>query len=270
MGPAITHARDLEPERAASGAVVRTLLDTTAVGGRLVRRLVDVAPEACFEGTAGPGGELWFVISGGGRLELDGPGAGQADGAGQRDNAGQAGGAGRECGPRPAGDATLVIGADWQHGVRVPPGASYRLRASGDAPVQIDAVALPGQAAATGEQSGPLVSDLRSCAVETTGNRRFRVLFGPGQGCAEATQFVGEIPPGRAPEHSHAYDEVVLILAGQGVVHTDGADHPLGPGTCVYLPPGQPHCLENTGQVTLVVLGVFQPGGSPAAKKTAS
>jgi mannose-6-phosphate isomerase-like protein (cupin superfamily) len=240
MGPAITHAPDLEPERAASGAVIRTLLDTTAVGGRLVRRLVDVAPAACFEGTAGPAGELWFVMSGRGSLELDGR----------------------------AGDATPVITADWQHGVRVPPGASYRLRASGDAPVQIDAVALPGRAAGTGEPSAALVSDLRDCAVETTGNRRFRVLFGPGQGCAEATQFVGEIPPGRAPEHSHPYDEVVLILAGQGVVHSDGHAHPLAPGSCLYLPPGQPHCLENTGQATLVVLGVFQPGGSPAAKQT--
>ena len=41
---------------------------------------------------------------------------------------------------------------------------------------------------------------------------------------------------------------------------------PLAPGSCVHLPPGQPHCLENTGQVTLRVLGVFHPGGSPAAK----
>jgi mannose-6-phosphate isomerase-like protein (cupin superfamily) len=255
MGPAITHAPDLEPERAASGAVIRTLLDTAAVGGRLVRRLVDVAPEACFEGMAGPAGELWFVISGRGRLELDEHSAGHGHGA-------------RSVGgPEPAGDTTPGIAADRQHGVRIPPGASYRLRASGGEPVQLDAVALPGQAAATGEQSGLLVSDLRNCAVETTGNRRFRVLFGPGQGCAEATQFVGEIPPGRAPEHRHPYDEIVLILAGQGVLHADGADHPLAPGSCVHLPPGQPHCLENTGQATLVVLGVFQPGGSPAAKK---
>ena len=99
-----------------------------------------------------------------------------------------------------------------------------------------------------------------------TGDRRFRVLFGPGNGCSAATQFVGEIPPGRAPEHSHPYDEVVLILDGEGVLHSVPADQPLAPGSCVHLPPGQPHCLENTGQVTLRVLGVFHPGGSPAAK----
>ena len=47
------------------------------------------------------------------------------------------------------------------------------------------------------------------------------------------------------------------------------ASKPLAPGSCVHLPPGRPHCLENTGAATLRVLGVFHPGGSPAAKVTA-
>jgi quercetin dioxygenase-like cupin family protein len=81
-----------------------------------------------------------------------------------------------------------------------------------------------------------------------------------------ATQFVGEIPPGRAPEHSHPYDEVVLILAGEGVAHIGGAEHALAPGTCLHLPPRLLHCLENTGANTLWVLGVFHPADSPAAK----
>jgi mannose-6-phosphate isomerase-like protein (cupin superfamily) len=37
----------------------------------------------------------------------------------------------------------------------------------------------------------------------------------------------------------------------------------------VHLPPGEPHCLENTGRATLRVLGVFHPGGSPASKRQA-
>jgi len=48
-----------------SGAAVRTVLDT---GAGLVRRLVTVPDGSWFEGTAGPGGELWFVIAGAGRL----------------------------------------------------------------------------------------------------------------------------------------------------------------------------------------------------------
>ena len=104
--------------------------------------------------------------------------------------------------------------------------------------------------------------------MQATGDRRFRVLFGPGSGCDAATQFVGEIPPGRAPEHSHPYDEVVLVLEGVGVLHAGPAHQPLTPGSCVHLPPGQRHCLENIGASTLRVLGVFHPGGSPAAKQS--
>jgi quercetin dioxygenase-like cupin family protein len=111
-----------------------------------------------------------------------------------------------------------------------------------------------------------VVRELADCAAEVTGDRTFRVLFGPGRGCGAATQFAGEIPPGRAPEHTHPYDEVVLILAGEGVCHTGAGDRPLAAGSCVHLPPGLPHCLENTGQSALRVLGVFHPGDSPAAK----
>jgi mannose-6-phosphate isomerase-like protein (cupin superfamily) len=80
------------------------------------------------------------------------------------------------------------------------------------------------------------------------------------------THFAGLIPPGRAPEHQHTYDEVVHVLAGIGMVHLASGDTEIGPGTSIYLPPHQPHCLENTGTQPLQVLGVFYPAGSPAAK----
>jgi mannose-6-phosphate isomerase-like protein (cupin superfamily) len=247
----VVHAPDITPEPGPADVLVRTLLAVPGTGGTLTRRLVDVPPGGSVAGTAGPAGELWFVITGRASLAAAG---------------------------RPPADAGP------QHGLRLPPGAGYRLRAGPDGPVQLDAVILPGQPAAppsatppsatppsatppsAAPGAGPLVADPRECPAEVTGDRRFRVLFGPGRGCAEATQFLGEIPPGRAPEHRHPYDEVVLILAGSGVAHIGGADHELAPGSCVHLPPGTPHCLENTGRATLVVLGVFHPGGSPAAK----
>ena len=36
------------------------------------------------------------------------------------------------------------------------------------------------------------------------------------------------------------------------------------PGTCVHLPAGLVHCLENVGPGEMRVLGVFRPAGSPA------
>ncbi len=106
---------------------------------------------------------------------------------------------------------------------------------------------------------------LEDCAPEVTGDREFRVLLSEG---LTITQFAGLIPPGRAPAHHHTYDEVVHVLAGQGVVHLGDTGTAIGPGTSIYLPPLQPHCLENTGTEPLLVLGVFHPAGSPAAKQT--
>ena len=61
------------------------------------------------------------------------------------------------------------------------------------------------------------------------------------------TQFVGFIPPGRAPDHFHHYDEVLYVLEGEGALHIDGEQEQLAPGSCVHLPARLVHCLENTG-----------------------
>ena len=97
-----------------------------------------------------------------------------------------------------------------------------------------------------------------------TAGREFTLLARPETGCESATQFVGHIPPGRAPDHFHRYDEVVYVLSGSGALHIGGDTEPLAPGSCVYLPAGLVHCLENTGGRELHVLGVFRPAGSPA------
>jgi mannose-6-phosphate isomerase-like protein (cupin superfamily) len=253
---ALADTADIPAETMASGVTVIPVLDVAgAAGGRLSRRLVRVPAGGTHAGTVGPAGELWFVTAGSGSLD--------------------------------AGGRIVPVGPE--HGIAVPPGEGYRLTA-GTAPrssgvLTVDMVTLPGLPADPG---GLRVTDLQDCSAEVTGDREFRVLFGPGTGYPAATQFVGEIPPGRAPDHSHSYDEVVLVLAGEGVVHLvadepagevrlalagqdavwlGAATYPLRPGSCLHLPPGQRHCLENTGSSMLRVLGVFHPGGSPAAKQ---
>jgi mannose-6-phosphate isomerase-like protein (cupin superfamily) len=140
------------------------------------------------------------------------------------------------------------------------PGLGYTCQGDG---LEILAVTLRGGSECAGP-ARPVVR-LADCEPEITGDREFRVLLSEG---LTITQFAGMIPPGRAPAHHHTYDEVVHVLAGQGVVHLDGADTVIGPGTSIYLPPLAPHCLENTGAEPLRVLGVFHPAGSPAAKQT--
>jgi mannose-6-phosphate isomerase-like protein (cupin superfamily) len=97
-----------------------------------------------------------------------------------------------------------------------------------------------------------------------TAGREFRLLATPELGCRSVTQFVGTIPVVRAPDHFHKYDEVVYVLEGNGQLHIDGESAPLRAGTCVHLPAGIVHCLENVGPGEMRVLGVFRPAGSPA------
>lgn len=99
-----------------------------------------------------------------------------------------------------------------------------------------------------------------------TGDRWYRVLVDREVGSEQVTQFVGSIPPGRAPDHFHEYEEVLFILRGEGRMWTGDASTPIGPGACVYLPRGQVHCVENTGDGELRLLGVFYPAGNPAIR----
>ncbi len=112
---------------------------------------------------------------------------------------------------------------------------------------------------------GHAVIDLAAVERGTaTAGRQFLLAATPECGCASATQFVGLVPPGRAPDHFHRYDEVIYVLAGEGVLEIGGDQAPLRPGTCVHLPRTLVHCLANTGDAELRLLGVFRPAGSPA------
>jgi mannose-6-phosphate isomerase-like protein (cupin superfamily) len=97
-------------------------------------------------------------------------------------------------------------------------------------------------------------------------DREFRYLVHRDTGSPDVTQFIGTIPPGRAPNHSHVYDEVIYVLEGQGTVYVEGRSFPIEPGTCMHLPALVEHALENGGQTPMRVLGVFHPSGDPASR----
>ena len=134
--------------------------------------------------------------------------------------------------------------------------------ATGDARAVSVLVHDPAPAAAT-----HAVVDLTAVQPgEATAGREFLLGATPDVGCASVTQFIGLIPPGRAPDHFHRYDEVIYILEGEGALHVEGEDEapPLAPGACVHLPARLVHSLENTGDRDMHLLGVFRPSGSPA------
>ena len=99
---------------------------------------------------------------------------------------------------------------------------------------------------------------------DATAGRQFVLGARPETGCGSVTQFIGLVPPGRAPDHFHTYDEVIYILEGEGRLHIGGEQAELRAGSCIHLPARLVHCLENTGETELRLLGVFRPAGSPA------
>ena len=225
---------------AAPGVTAAQMLNDEHGCRGLHQRRLRFSGGAALTGTAGGRGEAWYVIRGSGILDVA---ASEAGAGGGRSGAG--------------GTVELDPGtAVWLRS-----GLSYRA-AAGAGDLEVLVITVRAEAG-----PGPLlhVTTLADCPVERTGDREFRVLLSAG---LSITQFAGMIPPGRAPEHQHTYDEVVHVLAGQGVIHLGAKDTEIGPGTSIYLPPHQPHCLENTGTEPLQVLGVFYPAGSPAAKQT--
>jgi mannose-6-phosphate isomerase-like protein (cupin superfamily) len=237
--PVVRRPEQVPPRALAPGASVAEMLNDEHGCRGLHQRRLSLAGGAALTGTAAGRGEAWYVIRGSGLLEAG-----------------------------PDGTVELAPGT----AVWLEPGPGYRVEAAGR--LEVLAITLraeggEGSRAGGGEGSRVHAVRLEDCAVERTGDREFRVLLSEG---LSITQFAGLIPPGRAPEHQHAYDEVVHVLAGQGVVHlaggqTEMTQTEIGPGTSIYLPPHQPHCLENTGAEVLQVLGVFYPAGSPAAKR---
>ena len=137
--------------------------------------------------------------------------------------------------------------------IHLPAGTSYTL----DGQKTLVSVRTPAT-----EASGPaVVVSLAERPLQQTGDRWYRELI-----TSEVTQFVGVIPPGRAPDHYHLYEEVLCILDGEGRMWAGTSNTPIGRGSCIYLPRGQRHCVENTGAGNLRLLGVFYPAGSPAVR----
>jgi mannose-6-phosphate isomerase-like protein (cupin superfamily) len=148
-----------------------------------------------------------------------------------------------------------------QSGILIPARQSFRIENSGTEPVRLVSSQAP-------RQEGGITTRIVRLSEQRampTGDRWYRVLID-----SEVTQFVGSIPPGRAPDHFHEYEEVLFILRGEGRMWTEARSTPISYGSCIYLPRKQVHCVENTGTDELRLLGLFYPAGSPAVRYDAS
>jgi mannose-6-phosphate isomerase-like protein (cupin superfamily) len=160
-------------------------------------------------------------------------------------------------------------------GVYLRSGQTFSVNNSGPDPVRIVSSQCPEETfngtidpsivQAAHAQTAPIVK-LADRRALPTADRWYRVLVDAEIGSEQVTQFVGSIPPGRAPDHFHEYEEVLFILRGEGRMWAGETHTPIAAGSCVYLPRRQMHCVENTGSGELRLLGVFYPAGSPAVR----
>jgi mannose-6-phosphate isomerase-like protein (cupin superfamily) len=63
-------------------------------------------------------------------------------------------------------------------------------------------------------------------------------------------------------EHAHdPHEELILVIDGEGVAMIDDEEHPMRPGTTLYLAPTHTHKFTNTGSGPLRFFWVLMPGG---------
>lgn len=93
--------------------------------------------------------------------------------------------------------------------------------------------------------------------------RNHKMIIGPENfGKAKNMCFgIAEFPHHKhAPMHVHdAHEEIIYILSGEGEMYFNGKAEEIKPGTCVIIPPGVKHSINNKGDKVLKLIYVFSP-----------
>lgn len=114
--------------------------------------------------------------------------------------------------------------------------------------------------------SAPFVIHENQCPAEgwndpDRGAVRWRTLVSGDRTPTEAlTMGVAEVAEADAADlrlHRHAQPEAYYVLSGRGVVHIDGLDYPLSPGSAAFIPGGALHAARGIGAQPLRILYVF-------------
>jgi mannose-6-phosphate isomerase-like protein (cupin superfamily) len=218
------------PAQRGDGASIKVTIDESSGSQRLVQRLVRFEPGRSRRRAPSDRHEVLYVLSGRGSVAVAGTTHALAPGT-----------------------AAYVLA-----------GEEYEVESDGEEELAVVSVTAPAEH--DHRRTAVTVRYADRPPLGAGKDREFRYLVNEDLGCLDVTQFVGTIPPGRAPTHSHDYDEVVYVLEGHGMLHIGGSSTPIGAGSCIHLPPHELHCLENVGDVPMRVLGVFYPSGSPASR----
>ena len=155
------------PGRRADGdtAEVRTTIGASQGSDRLEQHVIRFAPGPSLERINEGREEVLFVVSGHGTLRLDG--------------------------------AEHLL--EPETGLFVAPGEAYTVENPGPEELLLVSVTAPQGEDGAGENRKVAVRYADQPALGATAEREFRYLINQDAGCLEVTQFVGVIPPSRAP-----------------------------------------------------------------------
>jgi mannose-6-phosphate isomerase-like protein (cupin superfamily) len=227
----VVDENDLEPVRDGDDtATIRVAFDAANGCERLQQRVIRFGPGRSAERKLAGKQEVLYIVHGRGRLHLDG----------------------------------RTHELEPNMGVFLAPGEAYAVENTGPQDLHVLSVVAPEDRAEARGQRKVTVRFDDQPELEASIERSFRYLVNEDVGCYDVTQFMGIVQPSKAPFHSHTYDEVGYIIAGEGIAHVGGRSFPLQAGSCFHLPPDEVHCIENSGDGPMHILGVFHPSGSPA------
>ena len=224
---------ELEAQRAdGDTATVLRAFDASRGSEILEQRIVQYAPGRSRPAETGDRIAVLYVVSGRGQIHVDG----------------------------------TAHAVDASTGVYVATGESYEVENPGPDELLVVAVTAPSEQNGSPTPQRRAVREADQPTLTASGDREFRYLVTDEVGCRDVTQFRGDIAPGRAPDHSHVYNEVIYVLEGEGALHTENEDAPVTAGSCIHLPAYLMHSLENSGESTMRIVAVFHPAGDPASR----
>ena len=227
----VVHEDEIEPVRDdGDTAAIRVSFDSSNGCEHLEQRLIRFSPGRSRNRSLEGRQEVLFVVSGQGELELDG--------------------------------TRHVL--EPNTGVFIASGETYAVDNPGPEGLLVISVLAPQDRIGAPAERKVTVRLADQPELPASTERTFHYLVNEYVGCLDVTQFLGIVQPSKAPFHSHSYDEVGYVLAGEGFAHVGGRTAPLRAGSCFHLPPDEVHCIENAGSGPMRILAVFHPSGSPA------
>jgi quercetin dioxygenase-like cupin family protein len=93
---------------------------------------------------------------------------------------------------------------------------------------------------------------------DSNARARFEFPLHAGHGTESTSVVYFEVEPGDyLARHTDSAEEILLVLAGEGVATVGDEEAEVGPGSLAVVPALEPHSVRATGTGTLKVVGFF-------------